>query len=111
LPELFARDYLTGPLQQRCEHQERVVFHVQGDAPLIELPFCAVEFEDSETDPGWFISRCLVQMTTAKRRVFSLARSSEDQQGRFVMGLMASDFLHARLYLADGMPLEPSGKI
>jgi hypothetical protein len=61
LPEFFSRDYLIGPLQQRFKHQKRVVFDVQRHATLIEAPGDAIDFEWSETEPDWLVSRVLAQ--------------------------------------------------
>jgi hypothetical protein len=57
LLEFFSRDYVIGPLQQRFQHQKRVVFDVQWDAALIEAPGDAIDFERSETEPDWLVSR------------------------------------------------------
>jgi hypothetical protein len=68
LPEFFSRDYLIGPLQQRFKHQKRVVFDVQWDATLIEAPGYAIDFERSETESDWLVSRVLVQAIPPRGR-------------------------------------------
>jgi hypothetical protein len=66
LLEFFSRDYVIGPLQQRFQHQKRVVFDVQWHATLIEASSYAIDFERSETEPDWLVSR-LAQSGLSRR--------------------------------------------
>jgi hypothetical protein len=82
LLEFFSRDYVIGPLQQRFKHQKRVVFDVQWDATLIEAPGYAIDFEWSETEPDWLVSR-LVQAVSPGGREEALQHNTLPRRPQF----------------------------